>query len=608
MILSVRCQIVLLVLLVFFATSNSTSASTIERPAKNRGAQAAETPKGQRLSAHGKSLLDFVIDGATLPDLDRPSFEDLKGETREFYDLLHDSLAWVSHSKPTSQALEMIQLLKIADEKGLKAEDYDGPRWNSRLVRLEQPDPLREAHLVIFDVALTVSVMRYVSDLNVGRVNPRLFHFELDTHDRRTDLSEFLKGMLAGGPDIGSRLQDVEPPFPAYRRTILALQKYRELAREDDGEPLPSAAKMIQPGDSYVGVPRLFPLLRLLGDLAPGATAPPSTVYQGTLPEAERHFQGRHGIEPTGIIDEETLKALNTPIARRVTQLELTLERWRWAPREFVRPPVVVNIPEFRLRADDEKYHWILSMKVVVGRAYGHKTPVFASEIRSVIFRPYWNVPLGIQREEFIPKIEENPAYLAENSYDIVDSKGNVVDEDPARDEVKDKLRSGQLGIRQRPGPDNALGLVKFDFPNEFDVYMHGTPSTELFSKSRRDFSHGCIRVEDPVSLASWILRDQPEWTAENIRSAMHGETTIRVALLKPIPVLIVYGTAVVMEDGEVRFFEDIYGHDAALERALTLDDRGGKREYIDRAMSADVKRVQRLTVYPAAVRVRDSN
>jgi len=559
-----------MVLLLLFATSDWASARAIERPAKNRGAQAAE---GQRLSANGKNLLDFVIDGGTLPDLDRPSFEDLKGETREFYDSLRYSLAWVAHSKPTSQALAMIHLLKIADEKGLKPEDYDSPAWDSRLARLEQPDPLREAHLVVFDVALTVSVMRYISDLNIGRVNPRLFHFELDIHDRRIDLSEFLKRMLASGSDIGLRVQDVEPSFPAYRRTILALQKYRELAREDDGEPLPAAAKTIRPGDSYVGVPRLFRLLRLLGDLPSEATAPSSTVYQGTLPEAVRRFQGRHGIEPTGIIDEETLKALNTPIARRVTQLELTLERWRWAPREFVRPPVVVNIPEFRLRADDEKYHWLLSMKVVVGRAYGHKTPVFASEIRSVIFRPYWNVPLGIQRDEFIPKIEENPAYLAENSYDIVDGDGSVVDEDPSREEVRDKLRSGQLEIRQRPGPENALGLVKFDFPNQFDVYMHGTPSTELFSKSRRDFSHGCIRVEDPVSLSQWILQDRPEWTAENIRNAMYGETTVRVALLKPIPVLIVYGTAVVMEDGEVRFFDDIYGHDAALERALTLDD-----------------------------------
>jgi murein L,D-transpeptidase YcbB/YkuD len=562
-----------LVLLVSCAASYPSNSSRGDRAAVKLVPEEGSTAQEQRLSAEGDSALHSIVDGGKLPDLHRPSFDDLKGEVKEFYTSLGGSLAWVSLSKPTGQARTMVQLLKAADDKGLNAEDYDGPLWDSRLARLDQARKATEADLVVFDVALTVSAMRYVSDLNVGRVSPRLFHFELDMHDRKADLSEFLKSLLARGSDIASAVQDMEPPFPAYRRTLAALRTYRELARHDDGEPLPAARKTIQPGDSYAGVPRLFRLLRLLGDLPPGAAAASSTVYQGTLPEAVRHFQGRHGIESTGIIDDETLKALNTPIARRVTQLELTLERWRWAPHEFVRPPIVVNIPEFRLRADDEKYHWVLSMKVVVGEAYLHQTPVFANEIRSVIFRPYWNVPLGIQREEFIPKIEENPAYLAENSYDIVDSKGNVVDEDPARDEVPDKLRSGQLGIRQRPGPDNALGLVKFDFPNQFDIYMHGTPSLELFSKSRRDFSHGCIRVEDPVSLAQWVLRDQPEWTAENIRSAMYGETTVRVALLKPIPVLIVYGTAVVMEDGEVRFFDDIYGLDAALERALTLDD-----------------------------------
>jgi L,D-transpeptidase YcbB len=564
-----------LVLLVSCAASYPSNSSSGDRAAIKLVLEAADTAQQQRLSAEGVSVLHSIVDGGKLPDLHRPSFEDLKGEAKEFYASLGASLAWVSLSKPTGQARAMIHLLKAADDKGLNAEDYDGPVWDSRLARLEQPRAATEADLVVFDVALTVSAMRYASDLNVGRVSPRLFHFELDIHDRKVVFSEFLKRLLASGSDIGSAMQDLEPPFPAYHRTLGALRAYRELTRRDDGEPLPGAGKIIQPGDSYLGVPRLFRLLQLLGDLPPGATVPSSTVYRGTLPEGVKHFQERHGLESTGLIDEETLKALNTPVSQRVTQLKLTLERWRWAPHEFARPPIVVNIPEYRLRADDEKYHWVLSMKVVVGAAYRHQTPVFASEIRSVIFRPYWNVPLGIQREEFIPKVEANPAYLAENSYDIMDSKGNVVDEDPAREEVKDKLRSGQLGIRQRPGPDNALGLVKFDFPNQFDVYMHGTPSTELFSKSRRDFSHGCIRVEDPVSLATWILRDQPEWTAENIRNAMYGESTIRVALLKPIPVLIVYGTAVVMEDGQVRFFEDVYGHDGALERTLTAGDPG---------------------------------
>ena len=558
------------------SVSHGLVASSATQEVDARTKRAAEASERQRLSPEGKVLLDSIINGGTLPDSYRNSFEGFQGEARELYDSLEASLAWISSSRPTQQALTMIHLLKSSDEKGLDPEEYDGFQWNTRLGRLEQVRPSSEADLVRFDVSLTVSAMRYISDLNVGRLNPHSLHFELSFPDKKTDLSTFLKSLSASESDLVLRVASLEPPFPTYRRTIVALQKYRELAREDDGEQLPSTGKTIQTGDSYQGVPRLFRLLRLLGDLPQEANAPLSAVYGGTLAEAVKRFQERHGIESTGLLDEETLKALNTPLARRVTQLELTLERWRWVPHQFVPPPIVVNIPEFRLRADDEEYHWVLSMKVVVGKAYGHKTPVFASEIQSIIFRPYWNVPIGIQREEFLPKIEENPAFLAQNSYDIVDGSGKVVDEDPARDDVRDKLRSGQLGIRQRPGPDNALGLVKFDFPNQFDVYMHGTPATELFSRSRRDFSHGCIRLEDPVALVRWILRDRPEWTAENIRSAMYGEATIRVAVLKPIPVLIVYGTAVVMEDGEVRFFDDIYGHDAALERALAL----GKTRY----------------------------
>ena len=568
-----RWQMILSLALVLVAASGKIGIPKIDQRANARTPEFVEQPERQRLSSDGVSMLNSIIEDGKLPDLYLVSFEDLKGETKEFYESLNGSLAWIVNSKPTSKARAMVHLFETADDKGLKAEEYDGRQWPPRLARFEQPDLLREDDLVRFDVALTVSAMRCASDLNVGRVNPRLFHFALTVHDRDIDLSEFLKDILARESDIDSRLQELEPPFPAYRRTMAAMQKYREIAREDEGEQLPAIVRTIQPGDYYAGVPRLFRLLRLVGDLPQDAPLPSSAVYDGALLEAVKKFQERHGIASTGIIDTATLNALNTPLAKRVIQLELSLERWRWAPRKFVRPPIVVNIPEFRLRAEDEEYHWALSMKVVVGKAYGHKTPLFASEIRSVIFRPYWNVPPGIQRNEIIPKIEENPAYLAENSYEIVDRDGNIVDEDPAIDKVREKLRSGQLGIRQIPGPSNALGLVKFDFPNQFDVYMHGTPARELFLQSRRDFSHGCIRVEDPVSLARWVLRDRPEWTLENVRSAMAGETTIRVDLLKPIPVLIVYGTAVAMEDGELHFFEDIYKYDADLERALTRDD-----------------------------------
>ncbi|MGC2464729.1 MAG: L,D-transpeptidase family protein [Candidatus Acidiferrum sp.] len=563
-----------MVALIPLAASGQGNVTTLGPPHYNQASEAAERLPGQQLTEEGKSLLRTILEGGSLSDLHRRAYEDLGKEAKEFYDSLDDSLAWIFDSKPTPQALVMIDLLKVADEKGLNAEDYDASQWDNRVSRFQQPGAQSQEELIRFDVELTVSAMRYISDLNSGRVSPRLFHFELEDPNREVNLSEYLRGLLRSGSAIAARVRELEPPFPAYQRSIIALKKYRELAKEDDGEALPPAAMLIKPGEPYGGVARLYRLLRLLGDLPAASSTPSSSIYGDSLVEGVKHFQERHGLEPSGLIDRETLGELNTPLSQRVTQIELTLERWRWAPHKFVRPPIVVNIPEFRLRTDDAQYHWVLSMKVVVGKAYEHETPVFASEIRAVVFRPYWNVPLGILRDEFIPKIEENPGYLAENSYEIVSSQGNTVDEDPGQAEVRGKLQSGELGLRQKPGPDNALGLVKFDFPNQFDVYMHGTPATELFSKSRRDFSHGCIRVEDPGALALWVLRDMPEWTAENIRSMMYGDTTFRVTLSKPTPVLIVYGTVVVMENGEVRFFKDIYRQDELLEQALRQKGR----------------------------------
>ena len=210
-----------------------------------------------------------------------------------------------------------------------------------------------------------------------------------------------------------------------------------------------------------------------------------------------------------------------------------------------------------------------LEMKVVVGGAYRRQTPVFTNQMTHVIFRPYWNVPLSIQRNELVPKIKKDPAYLAKNDYEIVDSRSGRIVSQSVTPELVARLRSGQLAIRQIPGPKNALGHIKFMFPNEYNVYLHGTPAKSLFAKSRRDFSHGCIRVEKPEELALWVLRDKPEWDLEHIREAENGARPLQVNLSQPIPVLIVYGTAVVRENGDVYFFDDIYGHDAALDQLL---------------------------------------
>jgi L,D-transpeptidase YcbB len=227
-----------------------------------------------------------------------------------------------------------------------------------------------------------------------------------------------------------------------------------------------------------------------------------------------------------------------------------------------------VNIPEYTLTALDEQYSPSLSMRVVVGGAFDKQTPILASELRSIVLRPPWGVPASIQKEELLPRIQKNPAYLHRNDYQVVDKKGNVVTEGRVTRNVLKGLRSGDLSLRQKPGERNALGPIKFEFPNQYSVYLHGTPATGAFNRERRDLSHGCIRVEDPVRLASWVLRDNREWDAEKIREAAEGEKTIRIAT-PPVPILILYMTASVTPDGVVQFFQDIYGHDTALQTSI---------------------------------------
>ncbi|MGB9464294.1 MAG: L,D-transpeptidase family protein [Candidatus Acidiferrum sp.] len=538
-------------------------------------AQAASSlvpiPKSDPLSVEGQSSLSAVIDGATLLEMRWPDFKDYREDVARFYDAYGDGLPWVRDMQPTSQARAAVALLLKADEEGLSADDYDGPRWTERFSKLkpELQHP-KESDAIKFDVALTVSMMRYLSDLHIGKVNPQHPDFEIDIGDKKYRLPEFMKEQVVEGSDVTSIASRVEPPYPSYRRTIQALRTYRQLAQQDTYEVLPPISRVVASGNLYQGGPRLFHFLQLIGDLPSGAVAPTdSTIYQGALVDAVKSFQRRHGLTPDGQIDANTLDALNISLDRRVRQMQLTLERWRWLPSDYGHSAVVVNIPEFRLRAYDEQFHIGVTMNAVVGQAYGHHTPVFANKIRYVIFRPSWNVPPSIAREEILPAIQRDPDYMAKEDLETVDSRGNVNAPANITPEILQQIQSGALSIRQRPGPKNSLGLVKFMFPNEFDVYMHDTPITELFSRSRRDFSHGCIRLEKPAELAEWVLRDNPDWTPERIRAAMDGEQTQEVALTHPIPVLIVYGTVVVLEDQIVHFYDDIYGLDGDLDRIL---------------------------------------
>ena len=530
----------------------------------------AQSPPAGCGSSQFAGLCPIVASG-NLSILRWPDFSDYRTSVRDFYEPTGYALAWTRGGVATSQALAMIESFEEADVKGLNSEDYDGSRWISRLARLrDAAHPQSESDLAQFDLALTVSAMRYISDLHFGRANPGLFHTEFDIETDIINLSSFLRQRLIQAADVKAILEGIEPPYEGYRRTETALKQYIDMAREDSGELLPIPKKPVEPGGQYPSPTRLVQLLRRMGDLPAGASVPlDSNTYAEPLVDAVKRFQARHGLDPDGRLGKATFAQLNTPVSQRVRQLQLTLERWRWVPHRFSRPPIVVNIPEFELRALDDSYGTELEMKVVVGKAYGHQTPVFAANMNQVIFRPYWNVPQSIVRAELVPKLERDRGYLAKNRFEVVTPQLSVVTNGAVDEGTLSQLRSGKLRIRQTPGPENSLGLVKFLFPNEHDVYLHATPATELFARSRRDFSHGCIRVEKPEQLAAWVLRSQQDWTPERIAETMNGRKTIAVSLIRPIPVLIVYATAVALKSGEVRFFEDIYGLDAQLEEIL---------------------------------------
>ena len=520
----------------------------------------------------GSALCRLAASG-NLASLRWPDFTDYRARVEEFYAPGGYSFAWSQKGAATAQARAVSEVLADADGKGLNSEDYDGSRWAGRLAALGGGGKgTSETSLAEFDLGLTVSLMRYISDLHFGRANPGLFHSKFDVENENIDLAGFLRERVIHATDVKGALAKIEPPFEGYRRTEQALQRYDAMAREGPLGLLPVTRKTVDPGSPYPAAATLAEMLRRLGDLPENARLPvDSGVYGGALVDAMKHFQSRHGLDADGRIGKATLKQLNTPLTDRVRQLQLTLERWRWVPHRFPRPPIVVNIPEFELRALDGSYKTELAMKVVVGKAYRHQTPVFMANMTYVTFRPYWNVPLSIQRAELIPKIEKDPAYLEKNRYEVVTPQNQVVTGGNVDKGTLAELRSGALHIRQIPGPENALGLVAFMFPNENDVYLHGTPAMELFARSRRDFSHGCIRAEKPEELADWVLRDQKGWSPQRIADAMNGDKTMNVPLDKPIPVLIVYATAVVLDNGETHFFDDIYGRDAQLSERLAL-------------------------------------
>jgi murein L,D-transpeptidase YcbB/YkuD len=526
-----------------------------------------------------KVLPTEKVDTTKVPNLRWPNFSDYQPSVATFYDDRNYEVAWTRDGAPTSTAKAFIQAFQDAASKGLIPEDYDASRWTDRVQALSSKSG---DAFSLFDVAMTVNVMRYISNLRLGRVNPSHFNFEIPVQDKKYDLAEFVSDNVVDAADVPKLISSVEPDSDEYRQTEAALAHYLDLAKQQEqaaAEPLPIVAKPVSVGSAYPAAEALLTRLQLEGDTdvadsgnAAADTAakpevPNSTVFDKSLSSAVKHYQQRHGIADDGKLTPQTIKSLNVPMSERVAQLQDSLERWRWLPEPYLHPRLMVNLPEFVLRGYNPDHTLDFTMRVVIGQKKdNHETPVFTHMMKYLVFRPYWNVPISIARKELVPHIQANRGYLASKNFEVTNNKGVVLTDYTAR-----QVSQGGAMVREKPGPKNSLGLVKFMFPNQYDIYLHSTPAVYLFDRSRRDFSHGCIRVQKPADLAAWVLQGQSgDWDLDKVQDAMKsGPDNKTISLKTPLPIVIFYLTATVAEDGQTHFFDDIYGYDEDMQKVF---------------------------------------
>jgi L,D-transpeptidase YcbB len=524
-----------------------------------------------------QALLRTLTEERAHPLVDWRGMEPHLAAAQRFYQARGWEPAWSANDEPTAAVREVLLELRAAGNKGLDADDYAGIRLTYLLIDLMTHGGAGPEDWGLWDVALTAAVSRYISDLHYGRIDPARLGLDLTVDHKRLDVATILAA-VAGSGDPHMVLADTEPDFRTYEILKRALARYRELVFEPGLTSLPALPRRsLRIGDTWSGTAALRRLLIAVGDLSPGTPAAGDT-YTAALAEGVKAFQYRHGLEADGAIGKGTLRALTTPLTARARQIELTLERWRWVPQRLDSPPIVVNIPQYKLFAfkdTTDDLNRMLVMDVVVGSAFKEQlTPVFAADMTYVVFRPYWDVPYNIAVREIIPDARSNPAgYLARHRYEIVNGYGDAAPQLPPTGDSLQAVAAGTARIRQKPGDRNSLGSVKFMLPNPHNVYLHDTPADHLFARARRDFSHGCVRLSDPAALARHVFRDDPAWTAERIDEAMAGDKAVTVKLARPIRVYFVYATAMA-SDERVFFFEDIYGHDATLDAALLRQAR----------------------------------
>ncbi|MGZ8225597.1 MAG: L,D-transpeptidase family protein [Methylococcaceae bacterium] len=533
------------------------------------------------------SAISGIINTKQHPYLTQSNFTNRKDDLEALYKMANFQLLWLGNANTEKNIAEVLNLLENASVNGLNTENYDAKTLAQKLQSTLSLQREAYKELALYDTAISLSLLRFLHDLHYGRVLPQGIHFNLKLREKKLlDLPVLIKTSLVQSA-IQQLPAQVEPKLQQYQKLKSALANYRKLAAQSTHFTF-NVTKSILPGDNIPQLQELREFLIASGDLAeePFTDTDKSTRYTDKIVAGVKKFQQRHGLNADGVIGKGTAAAINEPLNQRVSQIELAMERLRWLPEFNSGPSIIVNIPAFQLWAFDDINTLnvdISNMKVVVGKALKNQTPVLMAEMSFIDFMPYWNVPYNIVKEEILPKLIQNPGYLVKENMEIV-SKSGVA---PLNESTISQLKQGTARIRQRPGKKNALGKVKFIFPNKDDVYLHDTPSSSLFSRSRRDFSHGCVRVANPEGLAEFALKNQ--WTKETIQTALNTPKNQRVILKKPIPVLFFYATAF-FDHEKLVFYPDIYGHDSVLIEALKKTEDLSDQAIFAKPASTEIK------------------
>ena len=468
---------------------------------------------------------------------------------KRLYAQFGDNLLWLDDKgvhQPRVSAL--LNVLAGADSDAIRLDALPLADLDRALRIVDGTKHPTAAQLADADVLLSAAYATYGENMLTGQLDPREFNQSWHINRQEEKIDSALTLSLRED-DLAAGLVRMRPQDPMYDSLRTEFVRYRDVVARGGWQPIPDGPQL-KPGKpaSPVRLAALRARLAAEGYLPDSASSGRDSsaartrgVYDRELAGAVAHYQADHSIGVDSMFGGETQQAMNLPAQYRLGQIAANLERYRWMPRDLGTRYIVVNVPQFFLHAFDSGQK-VLDMKVIVGQEYQDKaTPVFSDSMEYVVFRPYWNVTPDIAAKEIFPKEEANPGYLAANNMQVYNDHG-------------------RRAVRQLPGPKNSLGLVKFMFPNDFNIYLHDTPNDELFTKDVRAFSHGCIRVEKPTELAEWVLG----WPADKVQEAMHGSDNHTVRLPHKIPVYIVYFTTFV-ENGDLRFGNDLYDRDSQL-------------------------------------------